>query len=79
ECIKSKFAMTGEVTLTGRILPIGGLKEKTLAAYRSKMTDVLLPEGNRKDYDELPGEVRGALEFHFVKTAEEAFAILFKA
>ncbi|MDC7226874.1 MAG: endopeptidase La [Spirochaetales bacterium] len=76
--IKKKFAMTGEVTLTGRILPIGGLKEKTLAAYRNKMTDVLIPEGNRKDYDELPSEVRGTLEFHFVKTAEEAYAILFE-
>ncbi len=75
--VRKSFAMTGEVTLTGRILPIGGLKEKTLAAYRTKMTDVIIPEGNRKDYDELPEEVRGALEFHFVKTAEEAYSILF--
>ncbi len=75
--VRKSFAMTGEVTLTGRILPIGGLKEKTLAAYRTKMTDVIIPEGNRKDYDELPEEVKGALEFHFVKTAEEAYSILF--
>ena len=75
--ISKTFAMTGEVTLTGRILPIGGLKEKTLAAYRNKMTDVILPEGNRKDYDELPAEVTGALKFHFVKTAEEAYKLLF--
>ena len=75
--VSRKFAMTGEVTLTGRILPIGGLKEKTLAAYRNKMTDVIIPEGNRKDYDELPSEVKNALEFHFVKTAEEAYSILF--
>ena len=73
------FAMTGEVTLTGRILPIGGLKEKTLAAFRNKMTDVIIPEGNRKDYDELPSEVTNAIDFHFVKTAEEAYSILFDA
>ena len=75
--VSKKFAMTGEVTLTGRILPIGGLKEKTLAAFRNKMTDVIIPEGNRKDYDELPSEVTNAIEFHFVKTAEEAYSILF--
>ncbi len=76
--VSKKFAMTGEITLTGRILPIGGLKEKTLAAYRNKMTDVIIPEGNRKDYDELPAEVKNSLDFHFVKTAEEAYGLMFK-
>ena len=76
--VRKSTAMTGEITLTGRILPIGGLKEKTLAAYRNKMTDVLLPEGNRKDYDELPSEVTTALDFHFVSTAEEAYNFLFE-
>ena len=75
--IKKATAMTGEITLTGRVLPIGGLKEKTLAAYRSKMTDVIVPEGNRKDMEDLPPEVTSALTFHFVKTAEEAYSILF--
>ncbi|MDC7125955.1 MAG: endopeptidase La [Spirochaetales bacterium] len=75
--VKEKLAMTGEVTLTGRILPIGGLKEKTLAAYRNKMTDVIVPEGNRSDYDELPSEVINSLEFHFVNNIEEAYPILF--
>ena len=70
--------MTGEITLTGRILPIGGLKEKTLAAFRNKMTDVIIPEGNRKDLEELPSEVTTALIFHPVKTAEEAYSILFE-
>ena len=76
--IREKTAMTGEITLTGRILPIGGLKEKTLAAYRNKMSSVIIPEGNRKDYEELPPEVKSALEFNFVKTAEEAYRLLFE-
>ncbi len=75
--VNKGIAMTGEITLTGRILPIGGLKEKSLAAYRNKMTDVIIPEGNRKDTDELPNEVTSALTFHYVKTAEEAYPILF--
>jgi ATP-dependent Lon protease len=76
--IRKALAMTGEITLTGRILPIGGLKEKTLAAYRGKMTDVLIPDGNRKDLEELPPEVTSALTFHPVKTAEEAYKVLFE-
>jgi ATP-dependent Lon protease len=76
--IRKALAMTGEITLTGRILPIGGLKEKTLAAYRGKMTDVLIPDGNRKDLEELPPEVTSALTFHPVKTAEEAYKFLFE-
>jgi ATP-dependent Lon protease len=79
EAVSKTTAMTGEITLTGRILPIGGLKEKTLAAYRNKMTDVIIPEGNRKDLEELPSEVTTALIFHPVKTAEEAYSILFKS
>ncbi|MBI9106664.1 MAG: endopeptidase La [Spirochaetales bacterium] len=76
--VRKATAMTGEITLTGRILPIGGLKEKTLAAYRGKMIDVLIPDGNRKDLEELPPEVTSALTFHPVKTAEEAYKILFE-
>jgi ATP-dependent Lon protease len=69
--------MTGEITLTGRLLQIGGVKEKVLAAYRNKMTDVLLPEMNRKDIDELPEEVRSALSFHFAGSIREALMVLF--
>lgn len=76
-CVKKGFAMTGEVTLTGRILPIGGLKEKVLAAHRIKMTHVLLPEDNRKDIDELPKEVKKSLEFVFTSSIMEALSILF--
>ena len=74
---KSGFVMTGELTLTGRILPIGGLKEKLLAAIRNGMKDALLPNDNREDWDELDNEIKKALNAHFVDNAEEAFGILF--
>jgi ATP-dependent Lon protease len=70
-------AMTGELTLTGRILPIGGLKEKLLAAIRNGMTRVLLPSDNREDWAELDKDIREAIRLEFVETAEEAFALLF--
>jgi len=71
------FAMTGEITLTGRLLPIGGVKEKVLAAHRYKMTRVLLPRRNEKDLEEIPGEVREALSFVFAESVLDALAILF--
>ncbi|MDR2739981.1 MAG: endopeptidase La [Treponema sp.] len=74
---KSAVAMTGELTLTGRILPIGGLKEKLLAAIRNGMEQVILPADNREDFEELDKELRGALEVEFVETADEAFEVLF--
>ena len=71
------FAMTGEITLTGRILPIGGVKEKVLAAHRYKMTDVLLPRRNEKDLEEIPAEVMHQLRFHYAESVLDALAILF--
>ncbi|MFP3042945.1 endopeptidase La [Treponema primitia] len=73
------IAMTGELTLTGRILPIGGLKEKLLAAIRNGMERVILPADNREDWDELDKELRSSLGVDFVETANEAFGILFDA
>ncbi len=73
------FAMTGEITLTGRVLPIGGVKEKLLAAHRNKFPKVLLPEGNRKDMDDVPKEVSADTELVFVSTVEEALKALFPA
>jgi ATP-dependent Lon protease len=70
-------AMTGEITLTGRILPIGGVKEKVLAAHRNRFTHVLLPEGNRKDIEELPREVSRAITFLFAETIRDALDLLF--
>jgi ATP-dependent Lon protease len=71
------IAMTGELTLTGRVLPIGGLKEKVLAAIRNGMERLLLPEDNREDWNELDKEIREAITAEFVETADQAFAILF--
>ncbi|MFP4067713.1 MAG: endopeptidase La [Spirochaetaceae bacterium] len=75
--VKPGFAMTGEITLTGRLLPIGGVKEKVLAAHRNRMHAVLLPQENHGDYEELPEEVTRALDFYFAETVEEALHILF--
>ena len=70
-------AMTGEITLTGRVLPIGGVKEKVLAAHRSSILTVLLPEGNRKDLDDIPDEVKNVMRFIFVADAAGALEALF--
>jgi len=75
--IQKGFAMTGEITLTGRLLPIGGIKEKVLAAHRNRMTHVLMPDMNRKDIEELPREVKNTMHFHFADTIPDALAILF--
>ena len=70
-------AMTGEITLTGRVLPIGGVKEKVLAAHRNSIFHVLLPEGNRKDLDDIPAEVKEVMHFTFVPNATVALEALF--
>ncbi len=75
--IEPGWAMTGEITLTGRVLAIGGVKEKLLAAHRHKMTKIILPEPNRKDIDDIPPEVTRDLEMRFVATIEDVFSILF--
>jgi ATP-dependent Lon protease len=67
--------MTGEVTLQGRVLPIGGLKQKVLAAHRAGLTDVILPERNRGDLEDVPEEVRETMRFHPVLTVEEALLV----
>jgi ATP-dependent Lon protease len=69
--VKHTVGMTGEVTLQGRVLPIGGLKQKVLAAHAAGLTDVIIPERNRGDLDDVPAEVREALTFHPVMTLRE--------
>ena len=73
--VKKGLAMTGEVTLRGRVLAIGGLKEKTLAAYREGITTVLFPEGNKKDLEDIPKNVLKKLEMIPVKTMEDVFKL----
>jgi ATP-dependent Lon protease len=72
--VRSDTAMTGEVTLTGLVLPIGGVKEKVLAARRADLRRVILPIGNEKDLRELPENVRAEMEFLFVERVEDVFA-----
>jgi ATP-dependent Lon protease len=69
--VKHTVGMTGEVTLQGRVLPIGGLKQKALAAHAAGLTDVILPERNRGDLDDIPEEVREQMTFHPVMTIQE--------
>ena len=69
--VKHTVGMTGEVTLQGRVLPIGGLKQKVLAAHAAGLTDVIIPERNRADLDDVPEDVREAMTFHPVMTLGE--------
>jgi ATP-dependent Lon protease len=63
--------MTGEITLRGKVMPIGGVKEKVLAARRAGVTTVILPKRNEKDLEDVPPNVRAELQFHFVETIDE--------
>jgi ATP-dependent Lon protease len=73
--VKSTVGMTGEVTLQGRVLPIGGLKQKVLAAHAAGLTEVILPERNAPDLDDVPTDVREHMRFHSVETAAEMLAL----
>jgi ATP-dependent Lon protease len=73
--VRSDVAMTGEVTLTGRVLPIGGVKEKLLGAYRSGIKTIILPKDNEADLEDLPEEVVRGLKIHPVATIDEALAV----
>jgi ATP-dependent Lon protease len=73
--VKRAVGMTGEVTLQGRVLPIGGLKQKVLAAHAAGLTDVILPERNEPDLDEVPSDVRGQMHFHPVTSVDEVLAL----
>jgi ATP-dependent Lon protease len=79
EPVAADVGMTGEITLTGQVLPIGGIREKSLAAERAGLRRVILPRENEPDLAELPAETREALEFIPVDTIEEVFAAAFDA
>ena len=73
--VKSTIGMTGEVTLQGRVLPIGGLKQKVLAAHAAGLTEVIVPERNRHDLDDVPSDVRDRMRFHIVSSVEQVLAV----
>jgi ATP-dependent Lon protease len=76
--LKASVGMTGEVTLQGRVLPIGGLKQKVLAAHAAGLREVILPERNAPDLDDVPDDVRAEMQFHPVKSADEMLALAFE-
>ena len=69
--VRREVAMTGEITLRGKVLPIGGLKEKLLAAHRAGVTTILVPKDNEKDLADIPKNVLDAMEVHLVETMDE--------
>jgi ATP-dependent Lon protease len=76
--VRSDVAMTGEITLRGLVLPVGGIKEKVLAAKRSGITTVILPKRNEKDLEEVSEQVRKEMKFHFVQKMDEVIQIALK-
>jgi ATP-dependent Lon protease len=73
--VRGDIAMTGEVTLRGKVLPIGGMKEKLLAAHRNGITEAILPKDNEKDLPDIPENIRDKMNLHFVETMDEVLAI----
>jgi ATP-dependent Lon protease len=73
--VRRDVAMTGEITLRGKVLPIGGLKEKLLAALRAGIFQIILPRANEKDVAELPDNIKNAMKLHFVDTMDEVLAL----
>ncbi len=73
--VRRDIAMTGEITLRGKVLAIGGLKEKLLAAHRAGILEVILPADNEKDLPEVPENLRAAMKLHFVKTMDDVLAL----
>jgi ATP-dependent Lon protease len=73
--VRRDIAMTGEITLRGKVLPVGGIKDKTLAAFRAGITEVILPKENEKDLEEIPAEVREQLQVHLVESMDEVLRL----
>ncbi len=77
--VRKDVAMTGEITLRGKVLPVGGIKDKVLAAYRGGLTEVILPKENEKDLEEIPAEVREVMEAHLVESMDEVLRLALDA
>ncbi|XP_049702638.2 lon protease homolog, mitochondrial isoform X3 [Helicoverpa armigera] len=76
--VRHDLAMTGEISLTGRVLPVGGIKEKIIAAKRAGVSCVILPEENRRDFDDLPSFIRDKVDIHFVSHIEDVLKVAFE-
>jgi ATP-dependent Lon protease len=77
KAVKDDIALTGEITLRGKVLPIGGLKEKALAAHRSKIRTVIIPKENEKDLEEIPQNIKDNVKFISVEKVGEALTYIF--
>jgi ATP-dependent Lon protease len=75
--LKLSCAMTGELTLTGKVYPVGGIREKLLAAKRQNLRHVLLPAANERDWEEVPEHIRHGIKVHFVADLQEVFELVF--
>lgn len=75
--VPQDIAMTGEISLNGKVLAIGGVKEKTMAASREGITKLIFPKANEKDVNDLPAYIKDGLEFHFVEDYSDVFKVLF--
>ncbi len=77
--IRQGLAMTGELTLTGRVFPVGGIKEKIIAAKKANLKEIIIPRDNNKDLDDVPGYIKKGLNFHLVDQIEEVISIAFRS
>ena len=75
--VRSDVAMSGEISLNGHVLPVGGIKEKILAAKRAGINTIILPNDNKKDWDELSEEVREGVDIHFAVVYDDVFKLAF--
>ena len=75
--VKPTVGMTGEVTLQGKVLPIGGVKQKVLAAHRAGLTEVILPKRNEVDIDDIPDKVREEMTIHIADTLDDVLGVAF--
>jgi ATP-dependent Lon protease len=73
--VNPKFAMTGEITLRGTVMPVGGVKEKVLAALRAGIRETILPEKNKKDLEDIPDAVKEQMTFHWVSTMSQVLQL----
>tara|TARA_B100000902_G_scaffold314896_2_gene305798 strand:- start:11047 stop:11319 length:273 start_codon:yes stop_codon:yes gene_type:complete len=71
------IAMTGEITLTGQVLAVGGIREKVIAARRQKIKELILPQANQRDYDELPDYIRKGITVHFADHYDDVYQVVF--